>query len=283
MQNKMKLFNSPHKRKSFIITILLVALLFLFFSLMGLSYIDPPIEYGMEVSIGNNFNGKGEIKLNKSLTVDEKQEKKLDESKTKSKPIDNINSKTKKVITQENTNSTIVKNNSKDSLNFADKKDSNTKIVESEQKKQKIQESTKSILSNLINSENNNQVDQGVGDSETNDEQGKSNGNPYSTIYYGQKGRGGEGVGYGLNGRSLQVNGKQTQNCNEAGTVVVRIEVNPKGDVISAKPGVKGTTNNHPCLLEPAEITARMHKWFPDNNAPARQIGFVVIEFKLVE
>ena len=56
-----------------------------------------------------------------------------------------------------------------------------------------------------------------------------------------------------------------------------------KGDVILAEPGVKGTTNTHPCLLEPAKKTAQLHKWFPDTEAPEIQIGFVVIQFKLGE
>ena len=69
--------------------------------------------------------------------------------------------------------------------------------------------------------------------------QGSLKGNPYSTIYFGQEGRGGKGVGYGLNGRNLQYQGKDVPKCNESGTVVVRIEVNQKGDVVSAKAGVK--------------------------------------------
>ena len=37
------------------------------------------------------------------------------------------------------------------------------------------------------------------------------------------------------------------------GTVVVRITVNQQGQVIAAEPGVKGSTNVHPCLLSPAK------------------------------
>ena len=65
--------------------------------------------------------------------------------------------------------------------------------------------------------------------------------------------------------------------------MVVRITVDQQGQVIAAEPGVKGSTNVHPCLLEPAKKTALLHKWFPDSNAPTKQIGFVVINFKLSE
>jgi len=152
-----------------------------------------------------------------------------------------------------------------------------------EVKKPKVSDVTKSIISNLMNIESKSERIQGEGETEGFSDQGKSKGDPYSTMYYGQEGRGGQGVGYGLSGRSLQVNGKETQDCNESGTVVVRIVVNKLGEVVSAKPGVKGTTNNDPCLLKPAQNTALMHRWFPDANAPEKQIGFVVIEFKLVE
>ena len=66
------------------------------------------------------------------------------------------------------------------------------------------------------------------------------------------------------------------------GVVVVRITVDRKG-CVQAEPGVKGTTNTHPCLLQPAKETALLHKWFSDDKAPAQQIGFVVIQFKLGE
>ena len=68
---------------------------------------------------------------------------------------------------------------------------------------------------------------------------------------------------------------------NEEGRVVVRITVDRSGKVIKADPGVKGTTNNAPCLLEPARKTALLHQWNSDSNAPAQQIGFVVVNFKL--
>jgi hypothetical protein len=77
--------------------------------------------------------------------------------------------------------------------------------------------------------------------------------------------------------------GQVQQECNESGRVVVKIIVDRNGKVISAEPGVRGTTNNNPCLLEPAKKTAFMHKWNLDSNAPNQQVGFVVVNFKLGE
>ena len=93
----------------------------------------------------------------------------------------------------------------------------------------------------------------------------------------------GIGKSYGLNGRNLKSYGKVVQECNQEGTVVVRITVDKNGNVVNAEPGVKGSTNTHPCLLSPAKKTALLHKWFPDDKAPEQQIGFVLIQFKLGE
>ena len=124
---------------------------------------------------------------------------------------------------------------------------------------------------------------QGEGDDLIQGDKGKMVGNPYSSSYYNNLGLASEGKEYGLNGRKLQTNGKVEQECNQEGTVVVRITVNNKGEVIQTEPGVKGSTNTHPCLLEPATKTALLHKWYADTKAPREQIGFVVIKFKLGE
>ena len=86
-----------------------------------------------------------------------------------------------------------------------------------------------------------------------------------------------------MNGRNLESKGSVKPECNEEGKVVVKIIVNKIGNVINAEAGVKGSTNVHPCLLEPAKKTAFLHKWFPDDNAPDSQTGFVVVNFKLVD
>jgi len=280
----MGFLKTQHEQKSFLITIFMVILLLFLFSFIGLKYIDPPIEYGMEVNLGSNYTGKGLKSANEEV-LDPKTDK-LNTSK------EDINlekpeiSKTtpSKVATQKNSNSEVVDKPSKDSLITINKKNEPRLVQKNnEVKKPKVSDVTKSIISNLMNIESKSERTQGEGETEGLSDQGKSKGDPYSTMYYGQEGRGGQGVGYGLSGRNLQVNGKETQDCNESGTVVVRIVVNKLGEVVSAKPGVKGTTNNDPCLLKPAQNTALMHRWFPDANAPEKQIGFVVIEFKLVE
>ena len=112
-------------------------------------------------------------------------------------------------------------------------------------------------------------------------DKGQLDGDPYAPSYFGGSGPGKGGVGYGLNGRGSASFKKYEQQCNEYGLVVVKIEVNRQGNVVKAEPGVRGTTNTDPCLLEPAKKIALSHKWPTDSNAPERQIGFVSINFDI--
>ena len=124
---------------------------------------------------------------------------------------------------------------------------------------------------------------QGEGNDQSQGDKGKIKGNPYANSYFNLAGYVGMSKGFGLNGRQLESRGKVTQQCNQEGVVVVRITVSRAGDVVKAEPGVKGTTNTHPCLLQPAKETALLYKWFSDAKAPSQQVGFVVIQFKLRE
>ena len=72
-------------------------------------------------------------------------------------------------------------------------------------------------------------------------------------------------------------------NTEDNNPLSVDMPINVILEVTHTEPGVKGSTNVHPCLLEPAKKTAFLHKWFSDENAPDSQIGFVVVNFKLVD
>tara|TARA_B100001057_G_scaffold492971_1_gene586495 strand:+ start:88 stop:912 length:825 start_codon:yes stop_codon:yes gene_type:complete len=272
-------FKTTSQRKSFGVTILLVITILFLLSFVGLKYVNPPIEFGMEVNFGSSDDGFGN-----ELNINNKNDFNLNESLEKEMDVnDQLMTKTKTIKINDDKKTLNVINKKNDSSGQLAIKTENLIAETSVDKKQKISDNTKSILSNFTKKTYDKNENKGQGEDNEYFDNGISEGNPYSTIYYGQEGRGGKGVGYGLNGRNLQYQGKQVPKCNESGTVVVRIEVNQKGDVVSAKAGVKGTTNNDPCLLEPAKNTALMHKWFPDKNAPKKQIGFVVIQFKLVE
>jgi len=71
--------------------------------------------------------------------------------------------------------------------------------------------------------------------------------------------------------------------CNETGTVVVKIVVDQTGKVIQAVPGIKGTTNTAACLMAPAKKAALATKFNSDSKAPSKQTGSIVYTFKLSE
>ncbi len=282
----MIIFDSPHKKKSASITFIVALLLIILFFGLGLTYYDPPIDYGMEINFGNTVQNSGNIKeqnheLNNLDVIEEDQSSV--KPATKSNTEINASMKSKSVLTERKSSVSIPKKESLKKRNQKKVKEGK-KIEKLTIKKDipKVSKTTKNIVSNLLNKKKQ------VNDNQPNISQSLVNKNSrnqsaYSSTYYNSSISGSDIKSYGLNGRSLQSKGKVLQECNEQGLVVVRISVNRKGEVVTAEPGVKGTTNTHPCLLNPAKKTAQLHKWFPDNEAPELQFGFVVIQFKLGE
>ncbi|MGY8923360.1 MAG: energy transducer TonB family protein [Flavobacteriales bacterium] len=251
----MEILGTPHKKKSAVLTGIFAIFISLLLYVSGLTYYDPPIRYGMEVNFGNQAQGSGSVQpknpvSNKPSIVRENQaeENQKVTSKKNITPKKTVDVFTEKKSTVPVTRKQEVVEQIKPNEIASEKP---VKITPAKEIP-KVSEATKSVVSDLLN-------------------------------YYSTLGFGGRGKSYGLNGRNLQSNGKVVQECNQEGTVVVRITVNSQGNVIAAEPGVKGSTNTHPCLLQPAKQTALSHKWYPDNNAPNEQIGFVVIQFKLGE
>jgi outer membrane biosynthesis protein TonB len=271
----MKYLETPHQKKSAAITTLIAALLVLLFFLLGLKYYDPPISFGMEVNFGNTTQGMGKTQPQKPVAA--KTTPKSTPIKAASKAAHNKVAQPQ-VATQESSDVAVPDKIKKKQIPPVKEVTKNV-----EQPKLKVDQATKNILSKLVNQKKLTEKasQQGEGNDQVSGDKGKIEGNPYANTYFNFDGPGGMGKGFGLNGRRLESRGKVTQQCNQDGVVVVRITVNRQGDVIKAEPGVKGSTNTHPCLLKPARETALLHKWFPDPKAPAQQIGFVVIQFKL--
>jgi outer membrane biosynthesis protein TonB len=260
----------------------------LLFFVLGLTYYDPPISYGMEVNFGTLAQGSGTVQPKKpvaSKPTPVKNETVKEKVTPKPTPKEKIPEKIQPVLTEkESTVSLPKKEVPKETIQPPTKTEEVKEETPPIKEEPKVSEKTKSVVSNLLkNNEKKGEETQGEGNDNVAGDKGKIEGNPYASSYYNNAGLGGIGKGYGLNGRNLQSNGKVVQECNQEGTVVVRITVDKQGNVIAAEPGVKGSTNTHPCLLTPAKKTALLHKWFPDIKAPEQQIGFVVIQFKLGE
>ena len=283
----MKILETPHKKKSAILTAICAAIILLLFFVLGLTYYDPPISYGMEVNFGTLAQGSVAVQPERAVVSQPEvvQEKQVQEKQQVTPPPVSTPKNTADVLTEKESTIAVPKKKQKVEQIQPEKKTSE-KPAESPPEKviPKVSEATRSVVSNLLkNKKQEGKQAAGEGDDFVQGDKGKIEGNPYASSYYNTAGLGGRGKGYGLNGRNLQSNGKVVQECNQEGTVVVRISVNNQGNVITAEPGVKGSTNTHLCLLEPARRTALLHKWYPDSNAPTEQVGFVVIQFKLGE
>jgi hypothetical protein len=281
------MLDTPHKKKSAGLTTLVALLILLLFFMLGLTYYDPPISYGMEVNFGTLAQGSGPVQPTQTTQTQEQPEElplEAEEKVVAYPPEQRPQESSQEVLTEKESTVAIPEKVEEKQIEPTEQEVTPEVQPEPEKKVQKVSEATKNVVSNLVNNKaEEGETAQGEGDDLVQGDKGQLEGNPYASSYYNSAGLEGIGKGYGLNGRNLQSNGKVVQECNQEGTVVVRITVNNRGEVVDAVPGVKGSTNTHPCLLEPAKKTALLHKWFPDSKAPAEQIGFVVIQFKLGE
>lgn len=276
---------------------------------------DPPIENGISVNFGTTDFGSGRVQPKERVRSEPLETPPVEPTKQEvSQAVEEVPEKVQEEQVQESPAEKILTQEDEESIRIKQAQEAQRKADaaaaeqkskaeeaerkakaeeeriaqqkrEAEERARQEQEAKKRKLDELMGGLNKSDgtVSGSEGDDSRAGDKGSPDGDPYATSYYGSPGSGSGTGGYGLNGRSLVNKGKVPQECNESGRVVVKIVVDRSGKVISATPGVRGTTNNNPCLLEPAKKTAFMHKWNLDSNAPGQQIGFVVVNFKLGE
>lgn len=275
----MKLLDTKYKRKSMTLTIVIFLLLALGLVFFGLRYMDPPEQKGIAVNFGTSNLGSGNIQPERPV------ESAPNRTAT-STPETQTSTLEEEVITQDVIEAPVIKNK-KEEMPKTETKPVETPIPDSTPEPKPEPEpdkSTSDAISNLLNAPKSDGDDKGSeGDDQTAGDKGDPTGDPNASSYYGQ-GKGLDGDGnYNLGGRRALNKERFKQECNESGRVVVRIVVNKNGEVVSATPGYRGTTNNAPCLLEPAKRAALATRFNPDPNAPAQQIGTIIYNFSLSE
>ena len=274
----MSFLDTKYKRKSFTITTVIYALLLIVLFFAGLKYLDPPPESGIAINFGTSDQGSGNIQPKAAIqaaprnTSPEPQVQKSAEAK-------------EEVVTQDIEEAPVLKEEPKKDVEkqvTEQPKKTTTKPVEAKKPDPKPDKSTTDALSSILNGpKSTGTASGGEGDSNKPGDKGDPNGDPNASSYYGT-GKGLDGDGnYQLGGRKALSKPKRVQECNEAGIVVVSIEVDRNGNVIKAVPGVRGTTNNSRCLLDPAKNAALATKFNSDSDAPSRQIGKIVYKFSL--
>lgn len=311
----MPLLDTKHKQKSFALTTLLLGAILLVLFYLGLTYLDPPVENGITVNFGSMDVGMGEIQPElpqpkpnpvPAEEIPEENEPVVNETTRQSEPLTDANTEViaEKVITQDQEESIRLKQQEeirrREALEAQRKAEAQRQAEEdrlrkvreeearlererqaAQEAKRREQEEKKRKLDALMGGINaSGQTAGGEGNDKTPGDKGSPDGNPYATSYYGSAGVGTGNIGK-LKGRSVVSSGEVKQGCNQEGIVVVEVVVNRNGDVVEATPGIKGTTNKHPCLMQPARETAFTYKWNPDPTGADRQIGTVEIIFKL--
>lgn len=94
-------------------------------------------------------------------------------------------------------------------------------------------------------------------------------------------GLGDSGIGFNLTGRRLVVRPNISDNSQEVGTVVIRIKVDNRGNVIDAQYTSAGSTTSSQTLVAKAIKAAKSAKFNADLDAAAVQSGTMTFKFKV--
>ncbi|HHC81090.1 MAG TPA: energy transducer TonB, partial [Flavobacteriia bacterium] len=291
----MPYLDTPYKRKSAVLTTIVMALVLLLIFTFGMTYFDPPKEYGIAVNFGTSDVGSGDTQPTeplKSASAEEEVVEEVTEQEVEEVPEEVQETPTEtaaepapaeKVITQDSEESIRIKKQ-EEAKRKAEAEEKRIRDAERQkkleaeriekqrkaaaEKKRKAQEAKRKKLDAMMGGLNNSNgtATGGEGNDNQAGDKGNPNGDPNASGYYGNGG-GGSGGNYRLGNRRAVSKPKPTYDCNEEGRVVVSISVDKTGKVISARPGIKGTTNSAPCLLSRAKQAALKTRFNSDSKA----------------
>ena len=272
----MRTSNTKHKRKSAIITACILMLLIFGILNFGMQYLDPPEEYGLAINFGDSNVGSGDPVVNSKKTAPKEVVKKQELTKEVKEFLKETIKE--EIITEDTTKDLPVVEKVKEN-EVAPVKEVEKELPK-EKPKPKPSKENQDALNKLLNGNSSEGVPKGEGEDTLKGVKGKKDGDSISSKYYGNTGSG-AGGDYNLTGRKALSKPKKQPDCQEEGIVVVRITVANNGKVISAIPGVKGTTNTAPCLAKPAKEAALNTIWNSDLDAPKIQTGTIIYKFSL--
>ena len=279
----MAFLDTIHKKKSSLLTlVILIVFIWGIFS-FGMQYQDPPEEYGIAINFGTSNQGyeiPNDIlpsKESSEQVQEEVQEEKMEET------IEDISEETIKeeVVTQTEKEAPVIKKLEEVEVKEVEKKEK-PKKEKPKPKPKKPSKNTLQAFDNLLKGDTSDGNKAGEGNDAVSGLKGDKKGDPISTKYYGNTGKSGD-PNYNLAGREALLKPKEQPNCEEEGIVVVSIEVDKEGKVIKAVSGVKGTTNTANCLLKPAREAALKTTWNADPNSPTKQKGTIIYKFSLTK
>lgn len=285
----MKKINRKDKDSKFagiIGTIAVHALLLLAILFYGMEIRLPQEEEGLTVNYGTSDIGEGLFEPAPQSAIEDQLE---DIPDATNPPLIN-NSSSKSELQTQNIEESLEVKEAKKKIEEAKKQELERQRLLTEQKRQeeekrKIEEAKRAKATSAAKSAfgkggkgtDTNATGEGITGGNGNQ------GNPFGDVNSKNRVGGGTGSGhsYNLNGRSLS--GKIPEpkyNKNEEGIIVVSIEVDPSGKVISAKSGAIGTTIGDASMRKEAEIAA-MRATFNGISGSIVQSGTITYRYKL--
>ncbi len=315
----MAFLDTSHKRKSAVMTSIIAVLMLMLMFVFGLTYLDPPEEFGIAVNFGTTDFGSGDQQPTEALRPAAQSEP---ETENTEQPVEELaeaaeevvaeataaeEEVSEEVITQANEEAIAIKKKEEakkrevaEAKAEAERKAEAVRKAEAERKaeierkrvaeakrvaeEKAAQEAKRKSADAIMGgfSDGNGKAEGGEGNDNQAGDKGKVTGDPNASGYYGIGGDG-SGGNYRLGNRKALNKPKPTYDCNEEGRVVVSISVDQTGKVFAAQAGVKGTTNSAQCLLNRAKEAALKTKFNADSKAPEKQIGAIIYNFSLSE
>ena len=273
----MSVLDTQHKRKSAAITAVILILFILGIFNFGMQYLDPPEEYGLAINFGDGNVGSGVSVLKSKKTAP----KEVLKTTAVIAPLKEVIKETleEKIITEETTKEVpIVGKVAEEKPTLVEdvvQKETPKVVTKPKPSKENLD-----ALNKLLNGNSSDGKPKGEGDDSIDGVKGDKDGEPILSKYFRNTGSG-IGGKYNLAGRTVRFPSKKQPDCQETGDVVVYITVAKNGKVVSAIPGVKGSTNTAPCLLKPAKEAALSTIWNSDGAAPEIQTGTIIYKFSL--
>ncbi|PQJ19605.1 energy transducer TonB [Tenacibaculum sp. SG-28] len=270
----MKYLNTKHKRKSAGLTMLILSLLLVGIFSFGMTYLDPPVEYGVAINFGNSEVGSGapvkEVKQENTTAMPEE----IPEASTAET---SENTSEEEVLTNDAQTEapSVAKPKEEKENNESPEKE----VEPAKQPEPKPSQATKNALESLMQGANSEGATAGEGDDIKQGLKGNKEGDINTSNYYGNTRSGSDG-NYNLAGRKALSKPKPKDGCQEEGTVVVSIVVDKTGKVIAAEPGGRGSTSADSCLNKAAKEAALNTTWNAVPNA-SPQKGSIIYVFTL--
>lgn len=264
------------RRKGIVVTVVVHVGMLVCIFLCGIRYLDPPPLGGMIVAFGMSEDGAGSPSYNERIAA---------VSTPAPSAVPEVEVPQEALLTQAEESPVEVPEKKPEKKPEKPKPEKRPEKTERPVETPKAEEAprppqpsqaTTQALANIL--------DPGQDASKGNGQGAGYKGSPDGSLSSDQYGAGG-GMGgdgnYRLAGRSATSKPKPQYTGSDQGRVVVRVQVDREGHVVSAKYTIQGTSVTDPQLIRNAEEAARKTKWSAKSTAEPLQEGTIIYDFSI--